>query len=428
MVKKKKVQIAACIIAVLAIVLLVSIFASKDKSDSNVRNVLWQGWITLKIDDIREFFRGSDYIIYPAAENNGTISEKNVDKETLKEQAVLAYLEFIEGRRSIGNSNIYTLAMPTGEPDRRYSTGYAIIDSNGDDIPELHIRTARELTIISFAEGELTWFKFFSNKPTRNCLLNNGAYIWWWDTGRTMGNGYSYFELDESGNKINEVAFYWEDRNENNMCDEDDEFCFDGTICKKDEWFIRTRKYLYTDEKGREQISNQVEWTLYCEADPFETNGQVSCERMKDGYQLTLYDKEHNAVLSESYPDSLWIDGVSEDVLEIGISVGSPASYTYYFNKETAEISETFYNAILVGDKYIAYMEDDTGDAEDRTLILLDIFQEGILYQEITRDFSNMAEPMSAIISVEMTDSGNIQLRYYKGETFTIESEIIRVS
>ncbi len=349
------------------------------------------------------------------------IPEKNVNKEALKEQAVLAYHEFIEGRRSIGNSNIYRLAMPTGEPDRRYNTRYAIIDSNGDYIPELHIQTARELTIISFVEGELKWLVFFSNKPTQNCLLKNGAYIWWWDTGGTMGNGYTYFELDESGNKINDVTFYWEDSNENHMCDEDDEFCFDDIICTKEEWFARTRKYLYTDEEGREQISNQVEWTLYCEADSIETNDQVFCERIMGGYHLTLYDKEHSEVLSEDYPDSLWIDGVSEDVLEIGISVGSPANFTYYFNKETAEISETFFNAILVGDKYIAYME-------DRTLILLDIFKEGILYQEITRDFSKTADPMSAIISVDMIDSENIQLRYYKGKTFAIESEIFRVS
>ena len=58
----------------------------------------------------------------------------------------------------------------------------------------------------------------------------------------------------------------------------------------------------------------------------------------------------------------------------------------------------------------------------------MDIFKEGILYQEITRDFSKTADPMSAIISVDMIDSENIQLRYYKGKTFAIESEIFRVS
>ncbi|MDE5599026.1 MAG: DUF4163 domain-containing protein, partial [Lachnospiraceae bacterium] len=144
-------------------------------------------------------------------------------------------------------------------------------------------------------------------------------------------------------------------------------------------------------------------------------------------YQLTLYDKEHNEILSESYPESMWIDGVSEDVLEIGISVGNPANHTYYFNKETAQISDTFYNAIVVGDKYIAYIADDASDREERTLILSDIFKEGILYQEITRDFSKTAEPMSAIISIEMIDDETIRLEYYQGEDCSVECENISI-
>lgn len=208
--------------------------------------------------------------------------------------------------------------------------------------------------------------------------------------------------------------------------DEEDDFFFDGSSCTREEWYDMTREYLYTDENGREQIRNKAEMTLYCETDPFETNGQVLYER-KDGYQLILYDKEHKEVLSEHYPENMWIDGVSEDILEIGISVGNPGNYTYYFDKETVEISETFFDAILVGDEYIVYMKDDD-ERKERTLIISDIFKEGILEKEITRDFSKTEEPMSAIISVEMIDSENIRLEYYKGETFTIESEIVGIT
>ena len=125
----------------------------------------------------------------------------------------------------------------------------------------------------------------------------------------------------------------------------------------------------------------------------------------------------------------MWIDGISEDVLEIGISTDGahPDKYTYYFNKETAQISDSFLNPIVFGDKYIAYMEDDDLGAGESTLILLDIFKEGIVHQEITRDFSKTEKPMSAIISIEMVDSENIRLEYYKGETYTIESEIVGV-
>ena len=351
---------------------------------------------------------------------------KELDKETLKEQAVLAYKKFIDGRcSSVGGINIYSLAMPTGEPDRRYPTDYAIIDVNGDGIPELNIQTAREFNVYSFENGEITFLGLFMPSLYGYCILKNGAYMRYSDRFSTCS--YSYFELDGKGNQINGLGFYWDENNGNYIPDKEDDFFFDGKACSMEEWYDRTRKYLYTDENGREQIRNQLEWMTYCEADPFEINDQMLYYERKNGYQLTLYDKEHNEILSEQYPESLWIDGVSEDVLEIGISVGNPANYTYYFNQETAEISDTFFNAILVGDKYIAYMEDDAVNKEERTLILSDIFKEGILHQEITRDFSKTADPMSAIISIEMIDSENIRLEYYKGETYTIESEIVEV-
>ncbi len=352
--------------------------------------------------------------------------------ETEAEQAVIAYQQFMDGRCSAGGVNIYELAMPTREPDSRYPTNYAIIDVNGDDMPELNIKTARELTVISFEDGELRVFKYIEPGSVWSAsLLNNGAFMYFSD--RFSACSYSYFELDESGNEINELGFYWDENNGNYIPDEYDDFFFDGNACSMEEWYDKTREYLYTDENGREQIRNQVDWTTYCEADPFETNGQVLYDWISGGYQLTLYDKEHNEILSEPYPESMWIDGVSEDVLEIGISVGNPAKHTYYFNKETAQISDTFYNAIVVGDKYIAYMEDDAyiaddaSDREERTLILSDVFKEGILYQEITRDFSKTAEPMSAVISIEMIDDETVRLEYYQGEDYTVECEDISI-
>ena len=349
---------------------------------------------------------------------------KFVCRGTEAEQAVIAYRQFIDGRRSINGGNIYELAMPTGEPDRRYPTSYAIIDVNGDGIPELNIQTAREFNVYSFENGEITFLGLFMPSLYGYCILKNGAYMCYSDRFSTCS--YSYFELDELGNKINELGFYWNENNGNYIPDEEDDFFFDGNACSMEEWYDRTRKYLYTDRNGREQIRNQVEWTTYCEADPFETDGQVLYEGRHE-YQLTLFDKEHNEILSESYPESMWIDSVSEDVLEIGILVNNSDNYTYYFNKEMAQISDTFYNAIVVGDKYIAYMEDDASDGEERTLILSDIFKEGILYQEITRDFSKTEEPMIAIISMEMIDDETVRLEYYQGEDYTVECENISI-
>ena len=97
---------------------------------------------------------------------------------------------------------------------------------------------------------------------------------------------------------------------------------------------------------------------------------------------MNLYDKAGQKVYSTVYPKEPWIKKITEDILEIGISTGSPARYVFYFHKESAKISDTYFNAKLLGNKYVAYME-------DKNLIVTDIFREGIIYQRIERFFRN---------------------------------------
>lgn len=47
------------------------------------------------------------------------------------------------------------------------------------------------------------------------------------------------------------------------------------------------------------------------------------------------------------------------------MSVGSPAIYTFFFNKETAEVSPTYFNPFIVENKYIAYIDYDKGGVLD---------------------------------------------------------------
>ena len=146
-------------------------------------------------------------------------------------------------------------------------------------------------------------------------------------------------------------------------------------------------------------------------------------------YEITLYDKVHNEVFSEVYPEVSWVKKITDNVCEIGVSFGSPVRYTFYFDTETAEMSNVYFNAKLFGDRYIAYMEDDVNGADTYTLILTDIFERGILHQEIVRDFSFnvIADPMSVITSVEMIDDKTIRLKYFEGEDMTDVSEIIEL-
>ena len=159
------------------------------------------------------------------------------------------------------------------------------------------------------------------------------------------------------------------------------------------------------------------------------SNGQCTYEIIgEDECEITLYNKEHVEVFSGVYPlHHSWVEAISGNVLEIGLSTGSPARYTFYFDTETAEMSDVFFNAKVFGDKYIAYMDDDVIGADEIALTLTDIFERGILHQEVVRDFSVCADPMSAVHSVEMIDDNNIRLEYCKGEDYTTVSEIIEL-
>ena len=199
-----------------------------------------------------------------------------------------------------------------------------------------------------------------------------------------------------------------------------------------DNWIIMGETVYIMHDNGELEETDKTQLEIPM---PEEIAESTSYSYTKIGdveYEITLYDKVHNEVYSEVYPEVSWVKKITDNVCEIGESFGSPVRYTFYFDTETAEISDTYYNAKLFGDRYIAYMEKDVKDvngADIYTLILTDIFKNGILHQEIVRDFSFsvIADPMSVITSVEMIDDKTIRLEYFEGEDMTDVSEIIEL-
>ena len=140
---------------------------------------------------------------------------------------------------------------------------------------------------------------------------------------------------------------------------------------------------------------------------------------MPEGYEVVLYGKRNEEFFSIVYPKEPEIISIADDILEISVSTGSPSRYTFYFDSKSVKISETFFNPMLIDNKYVAYMENDR-------LILVDIFREGILYKDIVRDFSKMADSISAVISIEPLENGDFFLQYYKGDEMQIITEKIK--
>lgn len=146
-----------------------------------------------------------------------------------------------------------------------------------------------------------------------------------------------------------------------------------------------------------------------------------SCVKVEDGYEVVLYGASGEVVFSMEFPIEPGICQVTEDIFEISVSVGSPASYVFWYDTKGARMSETYFNPVLVGNQYVAYMENS------EELVLRDLFHEGLLEMKIARDFSQTANYISAVVQIEMADSENIILTYLQGSDYTEVSETIRL-
>jgi hypothetical protein len=199
-------------------------------------------------------------------EDDTVNAELNPDQEDTAQKALQAYGEFLAGRRKACGMDILYLATPTGEPDRRRTTEYVILDSNGDGIPELHTRTGREFYAFTYRNGQMEILAGFFSHPVQYTLLTDGAFIYREDRGVTCGSCYCKFRLDSNGEEIDKTKFWWIDTNENLIMDENDEYVYNNMECTKEEWLSRTANDIYVDDEGREHYCSEVEWFTYCEA------------------------------------------------------------------------------------------------------------------------------------------------------------------
>lgn len=198
-------------------------------------------------------------------EDHTVNAAEDTDQEDTAEKALQAYEEFLAGRRKVCGMDILYLATPTGEPDRRRTTEYVILDSNGDEIPELHTRTGREFYTFTYRNGQMEILAGFFSHPVQYTLMTDGAFIYREDRGVTCGSCYCKFRLDSNGEEIDKTKFWWIDANENLIMDANDEYVYNNMECTKEEWLSRTANDIYVDDEGWEHYCSEVEWITYCE-------------------------------------------------------------------------------------------------------------------------------------------------------------------
>lgn len=159
----------------------------------------------------------------------------------------------------------------------------------------------------------------------------------------------------------------------------------------------------------------------------FDTYGeQYSLIEVEEGeYEVTLYDTENHVVHRESFLKLPWVSEMTDDILQIGMANGSPATlYIYYFDKERAIVSGCYSDPFYLRDHYGAYMKDE------KTLVLTDLFEEKELHREIHRDFSDSMMQYLAIKEmtwITLQGQDVVVLEYFAGEDRELITELIPV-
>lgn len=146
--------------------------------------------------------------------------------------------------------------------------------------------------------------------------------------------------------------------------------------------------------------------------------GKVTSKQIDGGYQVTLYDKKGHIFFELETPVQPGITDVTNTITEVSISTGSPARYVFYYDRQNCKMSDTYFNPILIDNKYIAYMEEGN-------LIIRDIFNQGILNKRMERDFANTADAMYAVLSIQCLNDEDFVINYLKGEDYESVTEII---
>jgi len=208
-------------------------------------------------------------------EKEGSLEELHlVDKELgeseEQKKTMELYQLFLDGEISVEYEgemlNAFTLGVPKGEPEKRASVLYSLLDVNGDGSPELILAFARQYLYLSVEDEALFVWRFvFSSFPLHITERKEHISQAW---AGIVGSEESYncYLLDYSGNKIFNLNFSRYDYSQDSNFDDKDEYTFDGVRVSREQWMELTRKYLYTDDEGNEQIKDEIEWKVLFEA------------------------------------------------------------------------------------------------------------------------------------------------------------------
>ena len=169
------------------------------------------------------------------------------------ENAIKIYYEFLNGERvieyeEVEDLDIYYFAF--GKEDfKNTEVMYTFFDSNGDGIPDLHIKGMRDYQIFTSNGKDFTHWKTLDNY---SYPLKNGTFFY--KRSRQIGAWYRCFFLNFKGDEVWNISFsdegaVWDD----NTILQD--FTYDFVDVPQEIWSTLTARYF-------EEASKVVEWSI----------------------------------------------------------------------------------------------------------------------------------------------------------------------
>ena len=191
--------------------------------------------------------------------NGDMIVTIHYDKEFLKtdsskgrdyNDAINAYNEFLQGKSNVvckDNDNLLNITVFIDFMGGWDNIGYAILDLNGDGIPELLISSGSN-PVFSYQDNNVVyWFDAGNGQHGPIKILENGAIFC---EHQSIGIFYRYITFDLDGN-ISEVNFA-------SPPTPDYPYYFNEDEVSQEEWNVLTEEYFNLTEK-----TASIEWQLY---------------------------------------------------------------------------------------------------------------------------------------------------------------------
>lgn len=137
-----------------------------------------------------------------------------------------------------------------------------------------------------------------------------------------------------------------------------------------------------------------------------------------------IYNPEGKIALSKKTDRPIEINMIGDNIIDIGIGMGTGITIHKYYNANENIFSQDFTNVLSDSDKLIAYIDvPKENPLENRKVIVQNIFDKGLFYKEFQLDFSNVDTP---VIEAKFSKDGtSLQLTYLSGEDQTQISETL---